>query len=96
VLDRCDDPGALLGDGLGELDERREPTASGPRDPFVEQLDRCVGGQPVDLAQLLLEQVAAIQRLVGLLDVGELRDLSVGEVGWPGALQPPAPSDPVR
>jgi hypothetical protein len=69
VLDRGDDSGALLGDGLGQLDERREPTSPGPRDPLVEQRDRGGRRQPVDLAQLLLEQVAAIQRAVGLLDV---------------------------
>ena len=51
------------------------------------------GGEPVDLAQLLLEQVRAVQPGVGLLDRGELRGLAVGEVlgvlpdREPGALQ---------
>jgi len=55
VLDRGDDAGALLGDRLGEFDERREATAPGPRDPRIQERDRGVGGQPVDLPELLLE-----------------------------------------
>ena len=86
MLDRRDDAGALLGDGLGELDERREATSASPRDPLVEQRDRRVGGQPIDLAQLLLEQVAAVQRLVGFLDVSELRVLASV---WTLAVAPP-------
>jgi hypothetical protein len=68
VLDRRDDPGALCGDRLGELDERCEATAACPRDPLVEQLDRVFGGQSVDLPELFFEQVGAVQALVGDLD----------------------------
>jgi hypothetical protein len=69
VLDRGDDPCALLGDRSGELDERGQAAAPRPLDPAVEQRDRGVGGQPVDLAELLFEQVGAVERPVGALDV---------------------------
>lgn len=48
--------------------------------PLVEQPDRGVGGQPVDLARLLFEQVRAVQPRVGALDARELGLLAAGEV----------------
>jgi hypothetical protein len=89
VLDPC----ALGGDRAGELDERCETTPARRRDPLVEELDRVAGGQPVDLSELLLEQVGTVQPRVGLLNARELRLLAVGEVlgvlpqREPGALQ---------
>ena len=69
MVDRCRDPDALVGDRAGELDERLQPGAPGPRQPALEQGDRGVGGESVDLPQLLFEQVGAVQPLVGVLDV---------------------------
>ena len=91
--DRGLDPDALLGERAGELDERWQSAASGPRQPAVQELARLLGGQPVDLPQLLLEQIGAIQRLVGMLDARELGLLAGGEVlgvlpqREPGALE---------
>ena len=93
VVDGGGDPGAVLGDRLGELDERREATAARPFQPGVEQLYRLGLREPVDLSQLLLEQVGAIQPLVGLLNRRQLGLLAGGEVlgvlpqRKPGALQ---------
>jgi hypothetical protein len=39
----------------------------------------CLARHPVDLPELLLEQVCPVERAVGLLDLGELRLLAVGE-----------------
>ena len=61
VLDRGEDPVALVGDRAGELDERRQLASSRPLQPGVEQPTRRGGGELVDLAQLLLEQVRAVQ-----------------------------------
>jgi len=80
VLDRGEDPVALLGDRAGELDECRQTCSTRPRQPAVEQATRRGGRELVDLAQLLLEQVRAVHAGVGLLDRGELRRLAVGEV----------------
>jgi len=93
VTDRGDDPIALLADGAGKLDECRQPAAARPHQPTVQQPLGDRRGEPVDLAQLLLEQIRAIQPGVGLLDRGELDGLAVGEVlgvlphRKPGALQ---------
>ena len=65
MVDRGQDPGALIGDRAGELDERLQPAAASPLQPPLEQRDRGVGGESVDLAQLLFEQVGAVQWLVG-------------------------------
>ena len=78
VLNRGLDPGSLLGDRARELDERREAASSGPGQPGVEQRDRLVERDPVDLAQLLGEQVGALEPLVQLLDAGELELLALG------------------
>jgi hypothetical protein len=53
-----------------------------------------IGGDAVDLAKLLGEEVGAVQPLVGLLDAGELELLALGEVAGvlpehePGAFEP--------
>jgi hypothetical protein len=57
VADGGGDPGALVGERARELDKRLEPAAARPLDPAVQQLDRLLGGQSVDLPELLLEQV---------------------------------------
>src|SRR3954462_4672804 len=69
VADGGGDPGVLVGERARELDKRLEPAAARPLDPAVQQLDRLLGGQSVDLPELLLEQVGAIQPRVGALDV---------------------------
>jgi len=43
VLDRCFDPGPLLGDRAGELDERLEAAAPRPGQPGVQQRAGSVG-----------------------------------------------------
>lgn len=80
VLDCGQDPGALLGDGAGELDERRQAASARPLDPAVQERDGRISGEPVDLPELFLEQVGAIEPAVGGLDVGELGALAGGEV----------------
>lgn len=80
VLDRGLDPGTLLGDRAGELDERLETAPAGPAQPGVEQHDRLLVADAVDLAGVLAEQVGAVQPLVALLDPGELELLALGEV----------------
>ena len=55
------DPRALLGDRASELDERLQAASSGPLQPGVEQRDRVVESDAVDLAELLREQVGAVQ-----------------------------------
>ena len=80
MLDRGDDPAALLGDRSGELHERRQPAATRPHQPSVQQPLGGRRGESVDLAKLLLEQVGAVQPGVGVLDRGELERLAVGEV----------------
>jgi hypothetical protein len=80
VAKRRLDPGALLGDGAGEFDERLKPAAAGPSQPRVEQPAGLVESDAVDLAQLLGEQVGAVQPLVELLDAGEFQLLLLGEV----------------
>ena len=83
----------LLGDRAGELDERFESAAPGPAQPRVEQRDRVLESDAVDLAQLLGEQVGAVQLLVELLDARELDLLLLGQVARvlperePGALE---------
>ncbi len=80
VLDRRFDPGSLFGDRAGELDERRQTAPSGPGQPGVEQRDRFLERDVVDLAQLLGEKVGAVEPLVELLDAGELQLLALGQV----------------
>ena len=80
MFDRGDDPRALGGD-------RSLPASRTTADGIVwptrsnGPAARCrLGRQPVDLAQLLLEQVGAVETTVGLLDLGELCLLATGEV----------------
>jgi hypothetical protein len=93
VTKGCLDPGALLGDGAGELDERLESAAAGPLQPGAQQRDRVVESDAVDLAELPGEQVGAVQPVVELLDAAELELLLLGEVAAvlpqrePGALE---------
>ena len=93
VGDRRLDHLALLGDPTSNLDERFEPAPSGPLQPRVEAHERVVGGDAVDLPELLAEQVGAVQPLVELLDSCQLELLAVGQVlgvlpeREPGALE---------
>ena len=95
VLDRREDPVTLHDDRAGELDERRQPAPPRPLQPTVEQSLGGRGRELVNLAQLFLEQVGAVEPGVGALDLSELGGLAVGEVlgvlpdREPGALQLP-------
>ena len=75
----------MFADRAGELDERFQPGAGRPRQPRVEPFGRLVLGQPVDVAQLAVEQERAVHRPVGGHDLGELEQLPGGLVG--GVLQ---------
>ena len=72
VADRRDDPLPLLGDRARQLDEGPQATAPRPGEPLIQQADRRPRPEPVDLAQLLLQQVGPVQGPVYPLDVGEL------------------------
>ena len=80
MADGCFDPGSLLGDRAREFDDRLQAAASGPGEPGVEQRDRFIERDPVDLAQLLGEQVGTVEPLVERLDAGELQLLAFGQV----------------
>jgi len=80
VLDRGFDPWALLFDRARELDERLQAAATRPLKPGVQQRAGVLCRDAVDLAQLLLERVGAVEPLVGLLDARELGFLAAGEV----------------
>ena len=75
----------MFADRAGELDERFQARAGCPREPRLEPLDGLVVGQPVDVAQLAVEQERAVQALVGGHDLGELEQLLGGLLG--GVLQ---------
>jgi hypothetical protein len=67
------DAGTVLGDGVGQLDEGQQPAATSPHQPVVEEAQ----GAPwlskmEDLTELCLEEVGAVERLVGLLDSASL------------------------
>jgi hypothetical protein len=47
---------------LGELEEGLKPGLSGPRQPRLEQREPVLGGNAVDLAQLLGEQIGNLVR----------------------------------
>jgi hypothetical protein len=81
VTNRGFGPGALGGDRAGELDERRQARSPRPVQPAVEESDRVLEPDVVDLAELPGEEVGAVERLVELLDPGEPLLLAVGEVG---------------
>ena len=67
-------------DRLGEVDERGQAAAPGPGKPTAQHLQRPVVRELEDLAELLLEEVAAVQRAVGTSDVGQLASLPVAEI----------------
>ncbi len=71
-----EDAGAMTADGLGELDERRQPGSGGPGQPGVEvrRRDRRVI-EVVEQPQLFFEQERAVERPVGVLDLAELGEL---------------------
>ena len=71
---------ALLGDAPGEPSERFKARPSGPFQPGVEQCARLLGGDAVDLPELLGEQVGAVEALVELLDAGERCLLALGQL----------------
>ena len=71
VAQRRLDPGALVADRAREANERLQAAAPGPPQPGVQDADRVIGVDAIDQAQLLLEQVGAVQALVDTLDVGE-------------------------
>jgi hypothetical protein len=80
-----DDAVEVGADGLRELLEGPEARPSRPADPILEATAGDVDLAAVeDLGERLLEQVGAVERLVGLLDDGELGLLVDGEV--PGVL----------
>jgi hypothetical protein len=71
----------VLGAGAGQLDERRQPAAAGPHQPAVEETQGAPGLAEVeDRAELLLQEVGALEAPVGLLDEGELALLAHGQV----------------
>src|SRR5664280_1116779 len=80
VAERSVDAGAVVTDGAGEFDERGESTAPGPLQPGVEQRDPFGALELKHLPKLLLEQVRAIERRVGLGDPGEGAGLTFGEI----------------
>ena len=80
MLDRGEDPGALLGNRFGELHERRQSATTRPREPSVQEPFGGGCGKSVDLAELFFEQVGTVEPGVGLLDRRELGGLAVGEV----------------
>jgi hypothetical protein len=77
VFNRRFYPRSLFGDRAGEFDERLKARSSGPRQPGVEQRDRLLEWDPVDLAELLGEQVGTVEALVERLDARELERLSM-------------------
>jgi hypothetical protein len=80
VADRSLDAGALVANRAGELSERLEATSPGPLQPRVEDGDRLVAINAVDLSELFFEQGGAVQALVDVLDVDELELLASGQV----------------
>ena len=76
----------MAADRAGELDEWLQPGSRRPGQPRVEvdRRERWVV-EVVEQPELLLEQERAVQRLVGLLDLAELRELVDGLLG--GALE---------
>lgn len=60
---------AVRADLTCQFDEGIESGALGPGEPCVEKHDGLIGRELEDLAQLLLEEIGAVERRVGLLDV---------------------------
>jgi hypothetical protein len=80
MLERGDDGVDLLGDAVGDVDEGRQAGAPGPPDPLLEEVQGILEGELEDLPQLLLEEVGAVQRAVGVLDPGQACLLVAAEV----------------
>jgi hypothetical protein len=75
--DRGEDALAVCPDRACELDERLELAAGGPGQPGVEVLGREHRVlELVDQPEFLFEQEAAVERLVGLLDLVKQRELA--------------------
>ena len=93
--DGGEDPVAVAAQGAGELDEGPEFGACGPGQPGVEVRGGLGGvGELVEGAQLFFEQVGAVERLVGGLDVRERSALGVVEVLGGFAQRPLGVFDP--
>ena len=80
MLEGGDNPRVDGADASGEVHERGDATASGPREPALEGVFAGLAFNGEDVAQALFEQVAAIEARVGLGDPVELVALVVGEV----------------
>jgi hypothetical protein len=64
-----------------ELDERFQPRSGCPRQPGVQALLSFLERQPVDVAQLAVEQERAVHSPVSQHDLGELEQLARGLLG---------------
>jgi hypothetical protein len=74
--DRVEDSGPVAADRARELDERLEPRSGCPGQPRVEVLGRELWVvEVVEQPELFLQEERAVERLVGLLDFAELREL---------------------
>lgn len=80
MLERGDDALTHDADAFGEVDKGRDAAAARPRQPPVERFGSVWACDGEDVAQALLEQVAAVEPGVGLGDPFELVALAVGEV----------------
>src|SRR5262252_2044118 len=80
VAERGLDQGQVGADAAGELDEGLDATATSPAQPVLKQLHCLVHGQLEGQAELLFEQIGAVQGLVQLGDPGQARLLVLGEV----------------
>jgi hypothetical protein len=80
--DGGEDPVTELADGLGDLDERREPGAAGFGAPAVEQFGGLLGVQVAseDGAERFFEAVAAPELTAAAAQLAQGRRLLVGEV----------------
>lgn len=87
----------MLLDRLGELDEAGDPAAARPGQPGVEQPDRRgrVGFQEDD-AQLLLQEISAVEAAVDRGDRGELRLLAFAQPLGPLPERPARALQPAR
>jgi hypothetical protein len=95
VGERGNDPLVVLGDRLGELDEARDPAATRPLQPRVEERDRRLRvGLLEDDPELLLEQVRPVEALVDAGDRRQLRSLPLGQPFRPLPERPAAALQP--
>jgi hypothetical protein len=69
----------VLADRAGEFHEWPKPRATGPREPGAQRLRRLAWiVESVEQAELFLQEEGAVEPAVGLLDVGEDRELFGG------------------